>query len=55
MTEAKDDTNALRDAAGWLLEMDALVAEAQALEADEVDRSEMLAMAGLMGSLRAEG
>jgi hypothetical protein len=30
-----------------------LAAEVTALEADEMDRDEMLAVAGLMGSLRA--
>lgn len=33
----------------------ALAAEAAALEADEADRDEMLAVAGLMESLRAAG
>lgn len=35
--------------------MESLAAEARALEADEVDRTEMLAVAELMESLRSEG
>ena len=35
--------------------MDSLAAEARALEADELDRAEMLAVAEVMESLRAEG
>jgi len=34
--------------------MDSLAAEAKALEADEIDRAEMLAVAELMESMRAE-
>jgi len=35
--------------------MDSLMAEAKALEADEIDRAEMLAVVKLMESMRAEG
>lgn len=38
-----------------LRERSALAAEVAALEADEADRNEMLAVAGLMESLRAQG
>ena len=38
-----------------LRERSALAAEIAALEADEADRNEMLAVAGLMESLRAQG
>jgi Arc/MetJ-type ribon-helix-helix transcriptional regulator len=44
---------ALVDAASRLRDKAALSAEVAALEADEVDRSEMLAVAELMESLRA--
>lgn len=47
--------SALVDAASRLTERAALVAEVAALEEDETDRAEMLAVAELMESLRAEG
>jgi Arc/MetJ-type ribon-helix-helix transcriptional regulator len=46
---------ALVVAADRLRRRDALAAEAAALEADEADREEMLAVASLMESLRAPG
>ena len=46
--------NALIKAARRFDDPDDLAAEARALEADEVDRAEMLAVAELMESLRAE-
>ena len=42
------------EAASRLFDMDSLAAEARALEADGMDRAEMLAVAELMESLRAE-
>jgi hypothetical protein len=45
--------SAIVDAASKLNERDALSAEVAALEADETDRAEMLAVAELMESLRA--
>ncbi|MGC2240689.1 MAG: ribbon-helix-helix protein, CopG family [Acidimicrobiia bacterium] len=45
--------SALVEAASKLKDKDALAAEAAALEADETDRAEMLAVAELMESLRA--
>jgi hypothetical protein len=42
-------------AAAQLRRHDVLAAEVAALEADEADRSEMLAVADVMESLRAEG
>jgi Arc/MetJ-type ribon-helix-helix transcriptional regulator len=47
--------SALVDAAARLRHRSTLAAEAAALEADEDDRREMLAVAALMESLRAEG
>ncbi|HEY6531158.1 MAG TPA: hypothetical protein VIY72_02560, partial [Acidimicrobiales bacterium] len=47
--------SALVDAADRLRERSALAAEVAALEADEADRDEMLAVAELMESLRAPG
>ena len=55
LTQSEAVRSALVEAASRLLDMDALAAEAQALEADEADRAEMLAVAELMESLRAEG
>ena len=55
LTQSEAIRSALVEAASRLLDMDALAAEAQALEADEADRAEMLAVAELMESLRAEG
>jgi Arc/MetJ-type ribon-helix-helix transcriptional regulator len=46
---------ALVDAASRLNDRKALAAEVAALEADEGDRAEMLAVAELMESLRAAG
>ena len=46
---------ALIESARQLRGRAALAAEVAALEADEVDRAEMLSVAGLMESLRAEG
>lgn len=46
---------ALVDAASRLSDKQALAAEVAALEADERDRAEMLAVAELMESLRASG
>jgi Arc/MetJ-type ribon-helix-helix transcriptional regulator len=46
---------ALVEAASRLSEKGALAAEVAALEADEEDRAEMLAIAELMESLRASG
>lgn len=45
--------SALVDAASRLSDREALSAEVAALEADETDRAEMLAVAELMESLRA--
>ena len=47
--------SALIGAARRLREREELAAEVAALEADEDDREEMLAVAGLMEALRAEG
>jgi len=46
---------ALVEAAARLESREALAAEVAALEADEDDREEMLAVAGLMEGLRAPG
>lgn len=46
---------ALVEAAARMEDRRALAAEVAALEADETDREEMLAVADLMESLRAEG
>ena len=46
---------ALVQAANRLRDRQTLADEVAALEADEVDRAEMLAVAGLMEQLRAEG
>jgi Arc/MetJ-type ribon-helix-helix transcriptional regulator len=46
---------ALVSAAARLRRREQLHAEVEALEADEADRQEMLAVASLMESLRAEG
>ena len=55
LTQSEAVRGALVEAASRLLDMDVLAAEARALEADETDRAEMLAVAELMESLRAEG
>jgi Arc/MetJ-type ribon-helix-helix transcriptional regulator len=47
--------SALVESAHRLQRGSALAAEAAALEADQADREEMLAVAGLMESLRAPG
>lgn len=47
--------SALVDSARRLQRRSELAAEVAALEADEADRQEMLAVAGLMESLRASG
>ena len=54
LSQSEAVRSALIGAANRLYDMDSLVAEAKALEADEVDRAEMLAVAELMESLRAE-
>lgn len=46
--------SALVEAANRLYDMDSLAAESKALEADEFDRAEVLAVAEMMESLRAE-
>jgi Arc/MetJ-type ribon-helix-helix transcriptional regulator len=55
MTRSEAIRAALVDAATRLYDKRALAAEVAALEADEVDRAEMLAVADLMESLRAPG
>ena len=46
---------AIKESAASLTRRDNLVAEFEALEADEYDRREMLEVASLMEDLRAEG
>jgi antitoxin component of RelBE/YafQ-DinJ toxin-antitoxin module len=53
MTRSQAIRAALVDAATRISDKQALAAEVAALEADEEDRSEMLAVADLMESLRA--
>jgi alpha-D-ribose 1-methylphosphonate 5-triphosphate synthase subunit PhnG len=53
MTRSQAIRAALVDAATRLSDKQALAAEVAALEADEEDRNEMLAVADLMESLRA--
>lgn len=55
LSQSEAIRSALVVAADRLFDMDSLAAEARALEADEVDRAEMTAVAELMESLRAEG
>jgi Arc/MetJ-type ribon-helix-helix transcriptional regulator len=55
MTRSEAIRAALVDAATRLCDKQALAAEVAALEADEEDRAEMLAVADLMESLRAPG
>lgn len=55
LSQSEAIRSALIDTARRLFDMDSLAAEARALEADELDRAEMLAVAELMESLRAEG
>ena len=55
MTRSEAIRRALVGAAAKLLDKEALAAEVAALEADEDDRTEMLAVADLMERLRAPG
>ncbi|MGH3449274.1 MAG: ribbon-helix-helix protein, CopG family [Haloechinothrix sp.] len=55
MTRSEAIRAALVEAATRLRDRQALAAEVAALEADEDDRAEMLAVADLMESLRAPG
>lgn len=55
MTRSEAIRAALVDAATRLYDKQALAAEVAALEADDKDRAEMLAVADLMESLRAPG
>jgi len=55
MSRSQAIRRALVDAAARLRDKEALAAEVAALEADEADRSEMLAVADLMERLRAPG
>ena len=55
MTRSEAIRAALVDAATRLYDRQALAAEVAALEADEEDRAEMLAVADFMESLRAPG
>ena len=55
MTRSEAIRAALVDAATRIYDKQALAAEVAALEADQEDRAEMLAVADLMESLRAPG
>lgn len=55
ITRSEALRQALLETAARLRDRRALAAEVAALEADEADRAEMLAVAGLMESLRAQG
>ncbi|WP_419927326.1 ribbon-helix-helix protein, CopG family [Candidatus Poriferisocius sp.] len=55
LSQSEAIRSALVDAADRLHDMVSLATEARALEADEFDRAEMLAIAEMMESLRAEG
>ena len=55
MTRSEAIRAALVEAASRLHDKRALAAEVAALEADDDDRAEMVAVAGLMESLRASG
>lgn len=55
LTRSQAIRKALVDAAARLKDREALAAEVAALEADETDRAEMLAVATLMEELRAPG
>ena len=55
MTRSEAIRAALVEAAARRLDKQALAAEVAALEADEDDRAEMLAVADLMEQLRATG
>ena len=54
LSQSEAVRSALIRTANRLYNMDSLSAEAKALEADEADRAEMLAVAELMEGLRAE-
>ncbi|MCY3862435.1 MAG: hypothetical protein OXG30_04520 [bacterium] len=54
LSQSEAVRSALIRTANRLYDMDSLSAEAKALEADEADRAEMLAVAELMEGLRAE-
>jgi len=53
MSRSEAIRSALVESAGRLRRRSELAAEVAALEADETDRAEMVAVAGLMESLRA--
>lgn len=55
MTRSEAIRTALIASARRLRQRSELAAEVAALEADEADREEMLSVAGLMESLRAQG
>ncbi len=55
LSQSEAIRGALVEAADRLGDMESLAAEVRVLEADESDRAEMLAVAELMESLRAEG
>jgi len=55
MSRSEAIRRSILDAAAALRRREALRVEAAALEADEADRREMLEVASLMESLRAEG
>ena len=55
LSQSEAIRSALVVAANRLFDMDSLAAEARVLDADETDRAEMIAVAELMESLRAEG
>lgn len=55
LTRSQAIRSALIESAQRLRRSSALAAEVAALEADEADQDEMLAIAGLMESLRAPG
>lgn len=54
LSQSEAVRSALIRTANRLYDMDSLSVEAKALEADEADRAEMLAVAELMEGLRAE-
>lgn len=55
LTRSQAIRTALVEAASRRQDRQAMAAEVAALEADEIDRAEMLAVADLMESLRAAG
>lgn len=55
LTRSEAIRSALIETASRLSNMDSLAAEVRALEANEKDRMEMLAVAKFMESMRAEG